>query len=309
MVAVRPPSGPRLACKTPGQLSSRRQEQASAVVSARRATTLLFGATPPAPAPSRRLTSTLLAAATPPGPAQQQQQQPPPPPPAAPPPVYPDTLTDRAFIALCRLSYGKLAGWQSPRAWWDGPESYKGMVEVSRALMRGRPTAAAQRGAVIAGFPPVPPWFRRAFPYSQWGAELNARITPAFFAWLVGPASVASGPVDGGAVQASTVKIERCRYLAESGCVAMCANLCKGPVQAFFTDELGMPLTMVPDFETCGCEMVFGKTPPPLAEDPGLGVGCLGDCPTGRSDGGGGACWQLGGGVGGGGLPPSSTSE
>ena len=37
---------------------------------------------------------------------------------------------------------------------------------------------------MIAGFPAVPPWFRRAFPYSKWGAELNAAITPAFFSWL-----------------------------------------------------------------------------------------------------------------------------
>lgn len=58
------------------------------------------------------------------------------------------------------------------------------MVEVSRALMRGR-SAEQQRDAVIRGFPQVPGWFRRAFPYSKWGAELNARITPAFFAWLV----------------------------------------------------------------------------------------------------------------------------
>ncbi len=35
-----------------------------------------------------------------------------------------------------------------------------------------------------------------------------------------------------------------CRYLAESNCAAMCTNLCKSPVQTFFTEELGMPLTM-----------------------------------------------------------------
>jgi hypothetical protein len=179
------------------------------------------------------------------------------------------------------------------------------MVEVSRALMRGR-SPAQQRDAVIAGFPAVPAWFRRLFPYTKWGAELNARITPAFFGWLVGPAAVEAGPVDGGLVQASTVRIEKCRYLAESQCVAMCANLCKAPVQAFFTDSLGMPLTMDPDFETGDCVMVFGKTPPPSVEaDPGLvGAGCLVACPTGKvgggdgggggSGGGGGACWQLG---------------
>lgn len=74
-------------------------------------------------------------------------------------------------------------------SWRDGPETFRGMVEVSRALMRGR-SAEQQRDAVIRGFPQVPDWFRRVFPYSKWGAELNARITPAFFTWLVMLASM-----------------------------------------------------------------------------------------------------------------------
>jgi hypothetical protein len=42
----------------------------------------------------------------------------------------------------------------------------------------------------VKGFPKVPNWFRKLFPYSDWGAELNARITPLFFSWLVGPCEV-----------------------------------------------------------------------------------------------------------------------
>lgn len=95
---------------------------------------------------------------------------------------------------------------------------------------------------------------RRLFPYSKWGAEVNARITPAFFTWLVscrravptalrsaaativmrtktnslsnlplglrlaqvGPMQTVAAEVDG-QQQMSAVKIERCRYLAESG--------------------------------------------------------------------------------------------
>ena len=77
-------------------------------------------------------------------------------------------------------------------------------------LHQGR-SAAEQREAVIAGFPRVPRWFRRAFPYSKWGAELNAQITPRFFAWLVGPMEVAEASLPDGTVQRSSVKIERCR--------------------------------------------------------------------------------------------------
>lgn len=36
----------------------------------------------------------------------------------------------------CRKAYGSLAGWQSSKSWWKGHETYAGMVEVSRALMK-----------------------------------------------------------------------------------------------------------------------------------------------------------------------------
>ena len=197
---------------------------------------------------------------------------------------YNDSITDILFIGLCRKAYGALSGWQSPRSWTDGAETFKGMVEVSRSLMKGR-TSSQQREAVIAGFPEVPDWFRKVFPYSKWGAEVNARITPAFFTWLVGPMKTIEveiqSPEDGKLViQKSGVQIERCRYLAESGCVGMCVNLCKAPVEGFFTEQLGMPLYMEPNFEDYSCKMVFGQKPPPLEEDPVRSQVCLGDCAT-----------------------------
>ena len=72
--------------------------------------------------------------------------------------VYKDSWTDLAFIALCRRAYGDLAGWQSSRSWRDGTETFAGMVEVSRALMKGK-SAAEQRDAVVAGFPRIPSWY------------------------------------------------------------------------------------------------------------------------------------------------------
>ncbi len=75
-----------------------------------------------------------------------------------------------------------------------------------------------------------------------------------------------------------------CRYLAESKCVGMCVNLCKAPVQTFFTEELGMPLTMKPNFEDYSCEMIFGLAPPPLEDDEVMQASCLADCTTGILD-------------------------
>ena len=198
---------------------------------------------------------------------------------------YKDSPTDVAFINMCRVAYAKISGWQSPRSWDSGPETFMGMVEVSRSLMKGR-NAAQQREAVISGFPKVPAWFRKVFPYSKWGAEINAKITPKFFEWLVGPMQAIEvefeRPNGERVVQNSGVHIERCRYLAESGCVGMCVNLCKAPCQAFFTDELGMPLTMEPNFEDMSCKMIFGKMPLPLEQDPVYQQACLKECTTAK---------------------------
>ena len=74
------------------------------------------------------------------------------------------------------------------------------------------------------------------------------------------------------------VEIERCRVLDASGCAAVCANVCKGPTQDFFTLGVGLPLTMVPDFERRSCSFIFGATPPPLEEDPVFQQACLASC-------------------------------
>ena len=79
--------------------------------------------------------------------------------------------------------------------------------------LQGR-SSAEQRAAVIQGFPQVPQWFRKLFPYSKWGAELNARITPAFFTWLVGPMQTQEAVADNGILQKSAVHIVRCRSSA-----------------------------------------------------------------------------------------------
>lgn len=55
--------------------------------------------------------------------------------------------------------------------------------------------------------------------------------------------------------------------------------------QTFFTEQLGMPLTMEPDFETFECTMTFGKRPPPAAEDEAARQPCLASCPSARAVG------------------------
>ena len=59
---------------------------------------------------------------------------------------YVDTWSDVQFINMCRRAYGGLAGWQSARNWKEGHETYQGMIEVSRALMKVTST-------VVTGMP------------------------------------------------------------------------------------------------------------------------------------------------------------
>ena len=88
-----------------------------------------------------------------------------------------------------------------------------------------------------------------------------------FLDWLVGPMERTQVQIvkpDGSSEEwLSGVKLKECRYLVESGCKATCLHLCKGPTQEFFNTELGVPLTMKPNFEDCSCEMLFGLSPPP----------------------------------------------
>ena len=76
----------------------------------------------------------------------------------------------------------------------------------------------------------------------------------------------------------SGVKLLECRYLAQSGCKALCLHLCKAPTQEFFLKELGMPLYMKPDFSNNSCEMRFGVLPPNEEDDPAFKETCFATC-------------------------------
>lgn len=137
--------------------------------------------------------------------------------------------------------------------------------------------------------------FRRLFPVNKFSLELNAVITKMVFAWMVGPMEVrATSDNDLNELLESRVHIKKCRWLQESGCTAMCANMCKTATQDFFTDVFGLPLTIKPNFEDKSCDFYFGKTPPPIAQDEALLFGCNALCKTGEDVGvEGKACHKL----------------
>ncbi|WVZ95425.1 hypothetical protein U9M48_041193 [Paspalum notatum var. saurae] len=204
---------------------------------------------------------------------------------------YRDGPLERAFMGLFARKMEKYASSSSSKktknqqpeqpknkAVWDW--DYESFVDVSRRVMVGRTRAQQQeavREVLLSMLPPgAPAQFRRLFPPSRWACEFNAALTVPFFHWLVGPSEVIEVEVDG-VRQKSGVRIKKCRYLENSGCVGMCVNMCKIPTQDFFTNEFGLPLTMNPNFEDMSCEMIYGQVPPPLEEDPAFHFDAL--CP------------------------------
>ncbi|GAX13246.1 hypothetical protein FisN_17Hh183 [Fistulifera solaris] len=110
------------------------------------------------------------------------------------------------------------------------------------------------------------PWF-----YAPW---LTSFVTPTFFGFLVGP-SRPNLRKDG---QLGGLIVEKCKFLQESGCKGLCLHQCKIPAQEFFQQELGLPLTVSPNFVTQECQWSFGETPLPVNEDPTFPAGCLAGC-------------------------------
>lgn len=77
--------------------------------------------------------------------------------------------------------------------------TYDEFVALSMRLAKGSPTTIKQSVLSVlksVAFPGFQYLFRTLFPGSSRAAcELNAQITPIFFSWLVGPATVEEGEV------------------------------------------------------------------------------------------------------------------
>jgi Beta-carotene isomerase D27-like, C-terminal len=196
---------------------------------------------------------------------------------------YHDNLIDRLFIWLFARKMSQIVGFTGQIG------GYEGLVTVSKQIMHGR--NAEQQQVVVAqilgSLVPAPVlWaIRTLFTPTRLVCVLNAWFAAQMFEWLVGPCQVAEAEVIGadGTVrsQPSAVEITKCRYLAASGCVGMCVNMCKVPTQAFFTTQFGIPLTMTPNFEDLSCKMIFGRSPDLPADDEAYLQSCLQQqCPT-----------------------------
>jgi len=206
---------------------------------------------------------------------------------------YEDSPLDLAIMAWFMRKIGMAIDAPPP-----SKVSYEEFIALCFLQMRGRD--AIGMGDVTSGVirSLVPPGgnsvFKKLFPLNQFSCELNATITKIVFAWMVGPMEVET-TVDNdlGIEMASKVHIKKCRWLQESGCTAMCVNMCKTATQEVFTDDFGLPLTIKPNFEDKSCDFYFGLSPPPIEKDEALLFGCNASCATAATNSDGEPCHKL----------------
>jgi hypothetical protein len=205
--------------------------------------------------------------------------------------TYKDNLLDVVLLAIFRkLVESNTNGVTSDK------KGILGLVEQSRIFMlQPGQTAEAQHTMVketLAGLmtPVLPPFFRIFMSgivpnigtkwdgkqigpwfYAPW---LTTLVTPIFFGFLVGP-SYPNRRKDG---HFGGLVVEKCKFLQESGCKGICLHDCKLPTQEFFQDELGLSLTVSPNFVTQECQWSWGETPLPPTEDKSFPQGCLSGC-------------------------------
>lgn len=211
--------------------------------------------------------------------------------------VYEDSLLDKVLLKVFRyLVKDNTGGLTSPLP------GILGLVEQGRSFMlKPGQTAEAQQKMVQKTLgdlmtPVLPPFYRifmtgivpDSFPVKSLAGKqigpwfyapfLTSFVTPLFFAFLVGPSRInrrKDGHVGG-------LNVEKCKFLQESGCKGICLHMCKLPAQQFFKDELGLPLTVSPNFVTQECQWSFGQEPLPPDEDPSFPKGCLVGCESRR---------------------------
>lgn len=204
---------------------------------------------------------------------------------------YQDSWLDQTLLSVFRKLVAQNTGGVT-----SDKEGIAGLLEQGRTYMlQPDQTPENQHRMVretLAGLmtPALPPFYRIFMAGivpnvgSKWDGKqlgpwfyapvLTSIVTPTFFGFLVGP-SHPNRRKDG---QPGGLVVEKCKFLQESGCKGLCLHQCKLPAQQFFNDELGLPLTVQPNFETQECQWSFGQVPVPVAEDPSFPRGCLAGC-------------------------------
>lgn len=194
---------------------------------------------------------------------------------------------DRIFLRVFRSKMAENIGIQyDSRLPYD---DYMGLMDLARTMNIVYPKSKVKELSQNILKSLFPSWLPNAFgwmfakPFPAFSARMNAWATYVVGTWLMGECEINNCRIDGddetqksGLQQGLLVK--RCRFLEESGCASVCVNSCKLPTQQFFLEDMGLPLTMKPDYETFECQFSFGLTPTIEDEVEAKSTPCLSRC-------------------------------
>ena len=198
---------------------------------------------------------------------------------------------DTLFLVVFRRALAQHTdGPDSTRPWTD----FRGITELAARLNQQHKTNQthihwAARQTLQSLFPSwMPSQYAKLFskPFPGFAARMNAWATYVAGTWLMGPCQVNDiilvDPATGDEMigRRQGLLVERCRFLEESQCASVCVNSCKIPTQDFFLHDMGLPLTMEPNYETFECQFSFGKLPTVETELLATSTPCLQACPA-----------------------------
>lgn len=167
-------------------------------------------------------------------------------------------------------------------------DDYSAIIELSAAMnARFSDRREIQKRAQQTLRDLFPTWLPKQYailfsrPFPQFSARMNAWATKMGGTWLMGECEVNDVEMNGEIFKDQGLLVKRCRFLEESGCASVCVNACKIPTQNFFIEDMGLPLTITPDYETHECQFSFGKMPTLNEEMEAKNTPCLSRCPSG----------------------------
>lgn len=201
-----------------------------------------------------------------------------------------------SFTPFERLLFGRFAASVATEL-ADGSapaSSYSELMAMINRMTYSRPLPrvnAQGKNMLVRLFPGwLLPMYRVLIqaPFPAFSAWMNCWVTKFTTNWLMGKSEVYDLEIlqpDGTTkiVEQSGLLVEKCRFLESTGCVKTCLHACKVPTQAFFFEEMGLPVTLSPNMMDKSCRFQFGVAPLPLELDEISKSPCLEGCSLGGS--------------------------
>lgn len=166
----------------------------------------------------------------------------------------------------------------------SSPSNYESLISTINSLVfsaQVNETSQRSKNMLVALFPPgLLPAYKFLFGgFPRFSAWMNTWVTHWSTQWLMGPSKVEDLQIDDQTLTQQLLVIEKCKFLETSACIQTCIHACKVPTQRFFNEEMGLPVTLRPNFTDYSCRFEFGVMPIPWQQDKQLIHPCISTCP------------------------------